>query len=313
MIFRIAEALAAWGFGNCQCDLVAERENSVYRVSTSSGIFALRRHRVGYRSNAELHGELDWISALSEAGLSVPKPVASRAGNLIEMIGGTQVDVITWLSGEQLGETGKDLSIKNSVSVFRLLGAEMAKLHIASDAWQKPSGFQRCEWDRAGLLGDDPLWGRFWENPTLKAEKRDMFVDFRKAANHRLAQVEAELDYGLIHADLVRENILDHDDQLSLIDFDDGGYGFRLFEIATSLFKNIDEPNFDALKSSLIEGYHDIRELDLELLDLFMAIRAATYVGWIVPRLREPGATVRNERFVRNASKLCRHYLDSKR
>lgn len=311
MSFHVEKALAAWGFEGCPCDLVAERENSVYRVSAPAGVFALRCHRIGYRSDAELRSELNWVLALAKAGLSVPKPIGSKAGNLVEVVKGVQVDVVSWLSGDQLGETGVNLAINDPEAVFHALGEEMAKLHTASDAWQMPKGFKRCAWDRNGLLGDAPLWGRFWENPTLSAEKCTVLIDFRKMAESRVSKVEDDLDYGLIHADLVRENVLIDNSKVSLIDFDDGGFGFRLFDIATTLFKNMDEPNYEALKTALIEGYLGRRKLDVEMLDLFIAIRAVTYVGWIVPRLQETGATTRNERFIRNAMRLCRQYLDA--
>ena len=32
---------------------------------------------------------------------------------------------------------------------------------------------------------------------------------------------------GLIHADAIQENVLNHAGALSLIDFDDSGYGYR--------------------------------------------------------------------------------------
>ena len=54
-----------------------------------------------------------------------------------------------------------------------------------------------------------------------------------------------------------------------MIDFDDGGFGFRLFDIATALIKHRVEPDFTDLRAALIEGYHSQRTLDVGALEFF--------------------------------------------
>ena len=39
-------------------------------------------------------------------------------------------------------------------------------------------------------------------------------------------------------------------------------------------------------------------------LDLFMALRAVTYVGWIIQRMGEDRAALRNERFLAQAREM---------
>ena len=58
------------------------------------------------------------------------------------------------------------------------------------------------------------------------------------------------------------------------IDFDDGGFGYRLFEVATALLKHRGAADYAALAEALIEGYRAERELDATPLPLFMALRA---------------------------------------
>jgi hypothetical protein len=48
----------------------------------------------------------------------------------------------------------------------------------------------------------------------------------------------------------VRENVLVNGDDIEMIDFDDGGHGWRMFDIATALFRNRDEPHYDAIRLS---------------------------------------------------------------
>ncbi|MFN7089101.1 MAG: phosphotransferase enzyme family protein [Allorhizobium sp.] len=305
MSAAVDASLAAWGLTGAACEFVAGRENRVYHIRSAQGDYALRIKRPGYRERDELVAELHWLEAMEQAGLHVPRPLPSRTGKLLECIDTFYVDVVSWLPGTPLGKSRQPLALKDRLGAFRAIGAEMAELHAACDAWQRPAGFKRCQWDLEGLLGESPLWGRFWDNPTLSPDIKALFLRFRQRAQGQLVEMAPSLDYGLIHADLVRENVLLDDGTIRIIDFDDGGFGFRQFDMATVLLKNMSEPDYPDLKAALIEGYNTRRALDLTSLDLFLAIRALSYVGWIVPRIEEPGGTQRNERFVGEAHDLC--------
>lgn len=306
---ELAAELAPWGLQGADVSFVAGRENRVFRVRSARGDFALRLKRPGYRSDAELLSELRWLDAMHRAGLQVPLPVPSQHGRLLEIVGGQRVDLLSWLPGRPLGASRAPLALADPEAVFDRLGRATARLHLACDAWVPPADFTRRAWDVDGLLGDVPVWGRFWENPALDAPTRRLFEDFRTSAAHALLQHAATLDYGLIHADLVRENVMIEGDTIGMLDFDDGGFGFRLFDLATTLLKNLGEPNYPSLKAALLAGYTQLRALDLELLELFIALRALTYVGWIVPRLQEDGSEARNRRFIESARELCRVHL----
>jgi Ser/Thr protein kinase RdoA (MazF antagonist) len=305
---EITAALEPWGLQDAGVSFVAGRENRVFRVQAPDGEFALRLKRPGYRSDAELLSELQWLEAMSRAGLRVPAPVPSRAGELLEVVDGQRVDLLTWLPGRPLGTSREPLALAEPEAVFHRLGRETARLHLACDAWVRPATFSRCAWDIDGLLGENPLWGRFWENPTLDGPTRRLFEDFRAAAAQTLLQRAPALDYGLIHADLVRENVALDGERIGMLDFDDAGFGFRLFDLATTLLKNLAEPNHRSLKAALLAGYARERTIDLELLELFIVLRALTYVGWIVPRMQEDGSEARNRRFIESARRLCQRY-----
>lgn len=304
----VAQALARWGWASAPCRFVAGRENQVYRVRAPEGDFALRIKRPAYRTEAELRAELQWLAALADAGISVPRPQAALSGDALVSVDGYWVDAVSWLPGEPLGRSGQALAADRTPATFGCLGKAMAELHLACDRWQPPPTFTRCDWGVAGLLGEQPLWGRFWENPSLDADTRGLLQGFRQQALACLREASG-LDHGLIHADCVRENVLLDGAQIRLIDLDDGGYGFRLFDLATALIKNRLEPAYPELRAALLSAYQSVRPIDVELLDLFMALRAVTYVGWIVPRMNEPGSPERQQRFVRDARELCGAWL----
>jgi Ser/Thr protein kinase RdoA (MazF antagonist) len=305
------QAAAAWGLGQAALRFVAGRENQVYRVSDTAGDHALRIKRPGYRSTEELESELQWMAALAQAGLVVPRPVPSLHGRLLEAVGGHQVDLLTWLPGQTLGAVLQQDPAPDLDPVFHVLGEQMARLHTASDAWEKPAGFSRVHWDADGLLGEAPVWGRFWEHPALSADDRRLFQHFRSTARRELQRLHHRLDFGLIHADLVRENVLVHGDRIGLLDFDDGGWGYRGFDLATTLLKFIGSPNYPVRKEALVRGYQAARHLDTAPLDLFLALRAVTYVGWVVPRLGEDGAQERSLRYIATARQACLQHLSA--
>lgn len=302
------QAARLWGFAPDQITLAARRENIVWRAEDGRGAFALRLHRVGYRNDIELISELQWMEALVQGGLNVPRPLPSHSGHLVEQVGNTLVDLLTWLPGRPVGLQAQ-LDVPDRSGFCRDLGALLARLHAVSDAWTPPHGFTRPAWDRTGLVSETPLWGPFWDNPGLTAAQRATLLAARAKAERHLAGIEAGLDYGLIHADALSENILIHDGALSLIDFDDGGWGFRDFDLATFLMRFLGAPDYPALRAALLEGYGARRAVDPGTLDLFILLRALTYPGWIIPRLSEPGGEERSARAIRTALPLAEAYL----
>lgn len=302
-------AAARWGLAQAHLQFVAGRENQVFRVCDASGEYALRLKRPGYRTRIEIESELQWMAALDQAGILVPRPVPSLKGQMLEQVDGHLVDLLTWMPGQTLGTLLTTCPEAIAQGLFHDLGRHMALFHAASDAWVKPDGFSRVAWDAEGLLGEAPLWGRFWEHPALSAEDKALLVDFRTRAAQDLRQRDDGLDRGLIHADLVRENVLVNDGRMGMLDFDDGGWGYRVFDLATTLLKFLDVANFGKLKDALLRGYLSVRTIDTDALDLFLALRAVTYVGWIVPRLGEEDAPERSRRYLAAARKTCQRYL----
>jgi len=305
-----AKALPLWGLEGAKIKLIAARENRVYRVDHPTGSFAMRLHRQGYRTNDQLKSELDWMAWVAQSGLSVPAPQAGLDGSHLQIVDGVQIDILSWLTGSTLEVVLPQMGEEARPRLFQNLGREIAKLHNASDAWPDVATCVRPAWDVDGLLGDAPLWDRFWDNPGLTAKQRDLFFAFRTEARSNLDALAASLDYGLIHADLVPANVMTQGFMPHFIDFDDGGFGFRLFEVATALLKFRALPDFETLKAALIAGYQTHRQLDVRNLDLFLALRAMTYVGWNISRAEEDRTGERNARFVGQAEFLATAYID---
>ncbi|MEI2297083.1 homoserine kinase [Ensifer sp. MJa1] len=316
---RARQALAHWGVADQQPELLKYRENAVFRVHLADGRpAALRLHRAGYHGEAALRSELQWMAALGDGGLAVPRPIAAMDGRLLvtlpseEDFAAQHADVIAWVDGEPLGESGRPLSHspERQVEIFSALGATMAEMHNLADRWTPPAGFWRAAWDKEGLIGERPLWGRFWDCAGLSAAQATQLSALRRDLQQRLATLPTPAkDFGLIHADLVRENVLVDAAAVKLIDFDDAGYGFRLFDVATALLKNRREPAYEAIEAALISGYRGRRALTneaLAALPLFLVLRSLTYIGWFAARPELPGARERVLRYADEALALAR-------
>lgn len=302
-------ALDLWGMPEATAKLVAQRENTVFRVEQGSACFALRFHRPGYRSADELSAELHWMDYLSRRGFGVPRPKADATGAFITQLGQIHVSLLEWLPGRPAGKTGQFENIEDPIAFCEQLGREIARMHDLTDDWELPQGFIRPDWRREGLLGEAPLWGPFWTHPHLTPEQRETLNRVRLVAAEELRSIEAEADQGVIHADLVLENIMVDADRISFLDFDDSAIGFRDFELATVLCKMLDAPDFAMRRAALCRGYSARRLVDQAQLDLFLLLRALTYVGWIIERLSEPGGIERSRRCIGAALGLAETYL----
>jgi Ser/Thr protein kinase RdoA (MazF antagonist) len=314
-------ALGRWQGSFDQISLVKYRENAVFRVRGSRGDqFALRVHRSGYHTDAELMSELQWMSALAGAAIDVPTVIPAEDGSMFVKAAGPglpeplQVDMLVWLEGEQLGsiETGFSCSLDELMRLYDQVGRFAAKLHDQALSWQIPSSFSRHAWDIQGLLGPTPFWGEFRDLPALSPHLSLIDDACRKAreALQRLGQ--SRETYGLIHADLVPENILRVDDRLRLIDFDDAGFGWHMFEMATALFWHIDQPYYGVIHDALLTGYRSIRRLpedQWQELPLFLFLRSLTYLGWVGTRSETETAREITPMMVDKAVHLADEYL----
>jgi len=292
-------ALARWPVQLARLEPLKVRENAVFAAHLhAGGRIIVRVHRLGYHSDEALESEHLWMSALAGAGITVPRALHSRAGRAFEKIeieglpGARQVDVFEWIEGCQLGSVEQGLVAGAPVaSTYQALGEIAARIHSAACVWPAPPGFRRHSWDAAGLVGDSPFWGRFWELEALTAAQRRFFERLRDCVAQDLASFGEGADrFGLIHADLVPENVLATADGLKVIDFDDAGYGWHLFEMATSLYFIRREPCYEEARTGLFEGYRRVRPLSASherLLPLFLAARGTTYLGWVHTRRGE--------------------------
>jgi len=307
------EAIKQWNIKVESFKLIKHRENTVYKVNASNGCsYALRVHRYGYHTDDELRSEITWMRALQAgSGIDTPNVVRTRASE--DFINFThpsvenprQVSVLEWIEGtsfDHLGRVERGVKAELEDRYFRL-GIKAAEMHRHSASWEAPSGFVRSAWDEDGLLGERPLMGRFWDHPKLTPAQRKQFQKARIVLRELLKKIgKSPESYGMIHADFLPENILVDGSKMQLIDFDDCGPGWYLFEVAASLFPHVNQPFFDELLASYLQGYRTVRAISAEhesYIPAFIMMRAFSYLGWLMSR----GDTIPNAD--RIADQLC--------
>ncbi|MCX7287151.1 MAG: phosphotransferase [Rhodobacterales bacterium] len=272
------EAASHWGGRVLR--VLRNRENHVYEMALPSGRAALRLHRAGYQVPAAIRSELWWCTELAGAGLPVPAAIPTADGQmLVALPDGRHASAVAWIEGEALGEADRPFSrpLAEVLVIYEALGALLSRLHRVTDGLTLPDDFTRPRWDREGLVGDAPFWGRFWDHPAASPDQRRVLVRARDVLRERLVGPT-----GLIHADLLRENVLVGGRAVSLIDFDDSGFGFRLYDLGTALLQTVYHPARSEIRDALMAGYGTS---DTATVDAFTMARSLASVGWTMPRL----------------------------
>lgn len=290
MIETLAQE-AAQHWGGQSPRLIRNRENAVFEITLPTGPAALRLHRMGYQSDAAIWSELWWCAALAAEGVAVPAALPNLRGDLlVTLSNGRKASVISWVKGEALGIAGEpfDLPLPVLLDRHRALGRLVAEFHAATAKLTLPEAFTRPRWDIPGLVGETPFWGRFWEHPEATSDQRATLIRARAFLRERLTEHALTAPIVPIHADVLRENVLVNDPSLSLIDFDDSGWGFALYDLGTVLSQNLYEPAYPEIREALMEGYGTS---DRAMVEIFTLARTCASVGWTIPRLA-PGDPV---------------------
>ena len=290
-------ALGAYPLNDPQLRLIAHGENTTFRVdaATSDGRrdrFLLRVHRPARHgrhvdSAAAIRSELAWLTALrADTGLPVPEPVRTIDGNLTTAAVSRDLpeprvcSVLHWVDGRVQSATPRPVHL-------RRLGSVMARLHNHASAWPLPPGFVRIRWDWQTFFGDTMVYGGINARDAWDLIPGDLRRSFDRVAS-RMKRVMAQLGgaadtVGLIHADLHLGNALFYRGDVAVIDFDDCGFGYWIYDIAVSLWELRDRDDYEQFRAALIDGYTQHRPLPpgcLAHLDDFIAARDVTFGLW---------------------------------
>ena len=287
--------LENWGLDGAQLFLKSISENIVFEVTCRIGNkYVLRVHRPNYHSYRALNSEKEWLESLSLAGFQVPKILPTKQAEhylLINMNGGSRyLSVLDWIEGRSLYEMQlKGMTVAFLEQALARVGELISKFHLFSEEWVPSKQFLRHRFDLEGFFGKSPFWGRYWDSEYLSSDQRACLLGSQDVIASKINSLGYSKDvFGLIHGDLHHGNILfDRGKNIRLIDFDDAGFGWYLYDIASLLFEYKDHPEFETLSDGFLRGYRKQRFMsgsDWGMLPLFMHIRGRATIGWASER-----------------------------
>ena len=277
-----------WGGTKSEPKLIKTRENIVLDITLNSGQrAALRLHRPGYQSFDAINSELLWMETLADMRFPCPSPIRAISGELaIEIPNFRTISLIEWIEATEVGESVSQLKETTLINLFTTIGHHIAQLHNLTDKIDTKS-FTRTNWDSQAFFSEKPLWGKYWKNPSLSKDEATQIYEARQKLSDEINTIHNS-DIGLIHADLLKENILENTSGLWFIDFDDSGFGFREYDLATALIQHIDNPYFESIKKALVNGYNNHRQYfktNSNSLNFFIILRSLASCGWVIGRV----------------------------
>jgi Ser/Thr protein kinase RdoA (MazF antagonist) len=289
------DALAAYGaHPEASVELLNVSENATFLVcDPDTGPSVLRVHRLGYHTEPEIASELAWMDALrAEAGVRTPRVLQAVDGRRVVTVaerGGagslTERYCVRFefLPGTEPGGSADDPQLTGAH--FAELGEITARMHRHAREWPRPAWFTRFHWDYAAAFGDQARWGRWQDGIGVGPSERAILTRLDDVLRARLtAYGQSPERYGLVHADTRLANLLVHDGSVSVIDFDDSGFSWFLYDLGTSVSFFEHEPEVPALVDSWLEGYRRAAELSAEdqaEIWTFIMFRRLLLVAWI--------------------------------
>jgi Ser/Thr protein kinase RdoA (MazF antagonist) len=269
-------ALAGYGLEDAQLILLRHEHNTTFRVDGAGGPYVLRINRPGVHTPATIASEMAWLQAVRrDTGLGVPEPVAARDGSLVCLAGASGVPgprvcvLLRRLEGRFVDE---GLTPRH----LRAVAGLQIALQDHAAAWTPPPEFVRPRVDTLTAVakadsiaaGVAPPW--HGDHPSREDADRSLQLVQELFAVGDAAILAAAFDVvwtttralaadpaaaGLIHGDLHQANYLFDGWDVRAIDFDDCGWGLRLYDLAVTLSELPARPDEPALRAALLEEH----------------------------------------------------------
>jgi len=287
-------------------------ENATFRLDDGDTRFVLRVHRTNYHTQPAIESELRWIEALRSDEVVKTAPVRSTPdGRDVVVVAhpdGEERFVVAfeWLNGTHPPED-------RLVSDFAQVGAITARLHRHAKSWQQPQEFTRFTWDYDTSLGDLGHWGRWQDGLGMTPSALEVLGRCSDVIKKRLQAFGQGADrFGLVHADMRLANLLIDGPDVSVIDFDDCGFSWYLYDLGSSLSFIEHYPVVPELIDSWIQGYLTEGQLSSEEiaeLPTFVMLRRLLLVAWVSDHANVPEAQALGSEFTMTSCDLAETYL----
>jgi Ser/Thr protein kinase RdoA (MazF antagonist) len=308
-------ALRAYG---CHPDatvtLLNVSENATFAVSDpGAGPSVLRVHRLGYHTEQEITSELAWMDALrAEAGVRTPRVLPAADGRRVIQVpepGGAAARHCVRFEFLPGSEPGPEPDRAH----FAELGEITARMHRHARTWGRPAWFTRFHWDYDAAFGAEARWGRWQDGIGVGPAERRVLQRLDDTLKARLARFGRGPErYGLVHADTRLANLLVHEGSVAVIDFDDSGFSWYLYDLGTAVSFFEHAPEVPGLVAAWLDGYRRAGELpaqDEAEAWTFILFRRLLLVAWIGSHRGVDIAAGLGAGYTRDSCDLAESYL----
>ena len=303
--------------GDAQVRLLNLSENATFLVehAGSGHRSILRVHRAGYHTRGAIYSELKWLNALDgHPAIRTAQPRPGADGEYIQILehpevpGARHAVMFSFLPGREPDPDDR--------ASFAQLGMVTAHLHTHVCAWPEAARLVRHTWDMDTMFfGEKTLWGRWQEGLGMHGDRVALLSQVADCIRERLERYgKSAQTFGLIHADLRLANLLLQEGQVQVIDFDDCGFGWFMYDLASALSFIEDQPQVPELIAAWVRGYQTIRTLrpeDLAEIPTFVMARRLLLTAWVGSHQESPFPRQLGEGFTAGTCTLARRYLDS--
>jgi Ser/Thr protein kinase RdoA (MazF antagonist) len=315
---EVAErALAEYGLPEgSSLQLLNLSENATYAVTDSATDVRtiLRVHRQNYHLPHQIESELDWLDALRrDSEITVPEVLPASDGRRVVTldVAGTQRHVVHFAMVPGAEPDEETVTVDD----FHTLGQITASLHQHSHEWTKPSSFSRFAWDWPNCLGRQARWGQWRDAAGVGDAEHDILDRAQRLLDTRLAEYgSAPERFGLIHADLRLANLLVDGSTITVIDFDDCGFGWFFYDFGTAVSFIEDDPALPQWQDSWVAGYRSRREMtaaDEDMLASFVLLRRLMLLAWMGTHSHSKESQAKAITYAEGSCTLAERYLSS--
>jgi Ser/Thr protein kinase RdoA (MazF antagonist) len=325
-------ALADYGVGpDAEVRLLNVSENATFLVTEpGAGPSVLRVHRLGYHSQRAIASELAWMDALqAEAGVRTPRVLPAADGRRVVTVaadggplppggssgpGASRYCVrFEFLPGTEPPGSGGGAA---AAAYFAELGEITARMHAHARTWDRPAWFTRFRWDVEAAFGARPRWGRWQDGLGVGPAEAALLARLERRLRDRLAAFGSGPErFGLVHADTRLANLLVHEGTTAVIDFDDSGFSWYLYDLGTAVSFFEDDPAVPDLIACWLDGYRRagarLPAADEAEIWTFILFRRLLLVAWIGSHLAAAGAAELGAGYTRDSCDLAEWYLTS--
>jgi len=311
------QSLSLWDVPEgAKARLINVSENATYLVEAPDGYKSvLRIHRENYHSHRAIECELAWLEALDRDGVvTTPGYYKGKNGDPIQrgsvegLADPRYMVLFHFVEGSEPDESG------DMTDGFEELGTIAARCHEHVLSWDKPDGFERLTWDADAMFGPEATWGDWRDAPEVTPEVAQVLEKVQQTICNRLhAFGKAPDRFNLIHADMRLANLLVDSNGTRLIDFDDCGWGWFLYDFAAAISFIEDDSRIPAMREAWVRGYRSVRKMSAEEeaeIDTFVMLRRMALLAWIGSHIEAPEPQELAPGFAATTARLGEAYMD---